>query len=157
MLGQLQLWLSSLSALCRAFPPGTFADKCLKPTWLQHIDAFRDLTLTGDIEKRAVAYWEAMGTRLGYNEKEMRRQHTESHTLGHILGCSWQRCILHKQIPRIKRPMFQDANQCKKVQYCSGEFVVSCSRLVLSPRCTCLTVECQRRWVESGFNYALKY
>lgn len=72
-------------------------------------------------EKRIVKEWEDMGFRLGYSEIQMRQKQERTQSLGSLVGCSWHRCILHKQVPHIKRTMFQDTNRCGKAQYCSGK------------------------------------
>ena len=87
------------------------------------MDVYQYVAPKREAEKRIVEEWRKIGAKLGYDEKEMRRQHIESHGLEHVLGCSWYRCILHKQIPHIRQTMFQDTNQCGQVQYCSGESV----------------------------------
>ena len=123
----------------------SWTDENIKPTWLTDTDAFREMTWGAPIgvERLLVLEWETIGTRLGYNAVQMRKEREKYQNLGDLYGCSWHRCILHRQVPHVKRIMLQDTNQCGKAQYCSSTFQVRLFRLISD---TVLpAADCQRR------------
>jgi len=108
-----------------------FKNKHMKPTWIKNVDALRDVTShmpVGAIEERIVVTWQLFATQIRWDEGKMRRQQEISQSLSSLVGCSWHRCVLHNQVPHIKRVMFQDSNRCGKVQYCGGEYFNLCNR-----------------------------
>lgn len=127
---QLDYILYSIYTIHSKFPP-EFADQCLKPTWIKNLDAFRHIALGGRDDQGIIQTWRLIGVMFGFKEKQMLGQRPKGQALDHLLGCSWHRCIMHNQVPHIKRIMFQDTNQCRKAQYCSSESLPSCWRLVL--------------------------
>ena len=129
----------------------TFGGQLLKPIWLKTLDALHDVisNTPGEGEKRVILEWELFGQRFMCDNRWMPLplQQLRSQRLGNSMGCSWHRCILHKQLPHIRRIMFQDSNHCEKAQYCGGQSFTQGSMLCFALRQFLLTEVCQRRWV----------
>jgi len=123
ILHQLTMLLSMICKLSTV-PPPAYADQFIRLTWLKDTDAFRAVIrdIPAGAEKLLVAAWEELGLEHGFDEQKMRCQQEKDQSLEGVVGCSWHRCVLHNQVPNIKRIMLQEEPRCGKVQYCSGKF-----------------------------------
>ena len=106
-------------------PTPIYVERHVEPVWMSTLDAI--LALDRKLSAEAVnmaSLWYKFGTDLGLSEFDLRLKAAKKAVLGerNLIGCSWHRCVLHRQMSSIGRLMWIEKTGCGRVQYCSSKF-----------------------------------